>query len=851
MNRKRVIGKTISMVLVCAMLGGSFAQYTFAEENPELDIVIEPEEIVLEDMPEAGLPAASMSENGQEGAGAEGQDVLAQADTENSAVSEQIDAGQQAEEQESLEDPFGVDLSIEEITVEDPVPELAAENSAVVAALLGEDDGASPIATISATGGSDFEIREVGDSVKILRVKEEAKTKNDLVIPDEINGKPVTEIAGSAFEGCTNFTGKLQLPSGLVTIGVNAFKGCAFKGNLTLPVSIKEIDSGAFEGCTGLTGGLDFSACSGLFIDKGAFSGCTGLNGALVLPADTSQIAADAFFDSIRMADGSIQLELQVGGNALSTPKILAGNSGLDLTGLVTWKSSDEKIVKVQAGAITAVKAGSATITATVAYNKKAVTRNVVVTDTGAPVVKSVGVSQASVLKPGTVDLSMSVMEGGMGIKKAEGFFCQTAAPAKKFSFAFDWSTSPKFTGTLSGEALRVSVPSTVEPGEYCLGGLTLTGMDGQVTTYTYDTTAKAWKNGSGNAVSISGTTALTVKDAFGAGEKKLYITNEAAINLALDGGTASAIVIQYDANNHTAKSGWFTKIKGKDVTLVLTNGAVEWCFYGKDIKTPKDIDCLVTVAKADTSGYGNASTSMAAQFVAKNGVLPGKATLRINASQMNNLYSQTKKLFLFSVNADTSLNKAGSLGYILSGGQYWYEFTMTDNTISKLLMSSADLSLAPEYKVTKLTLNKTKLGLAKGKTANLTVTVTPSNATNKKVKWTTSNKRIATVNAKGKVKAKRFGTVTIKATAQDGSNKSVTCKVTVGYKIKYKLNGGKNNKNNPEAYYKQTIKLKKPTRKGYTFQGWYTDSNFRHRIKKITTSYKINLTLYAKWKQN
>ena len=120
----------------------------------------------------------------------------------------------------------------------------------------------------------------------------------------------------------------------------------------------------------------------------------------------------------------------------------------------------------------------------------------------------------------------------------------------------------------------------------------------------------------------------------------------------------------------------------------------------------------------------------------------------------------------------------------------------------------------------------------------------------NKNVKWTSSNTKIATVNAAGKITAKRYGKVTITATSQDGTGVTAKCKVTVGYKIKYKLNGGKNNKSNPKAYYKTVITLQKPTREGYKFKGWYTDKRFKNRIKVIPKSYKRNLTLYAKWKK-
>lgn len=84
------------------------------------------------------------------------------------------------------------------------------------------------------------------------------------------------------------------------------------------------------------------------------------------------------------------------------------------------------------------------------------------------------------------------------------------------------------------------------------------------------------------------------------------------------------------------------------------------------------------------------------------------------------------------------------------------------------------------ETKVTSLTLNKTKATLTKGKTTTLKVTAKPSDATNKAVTWKSSNTKIATVDKNGKVKAVKKGTVTITATAKDGSGKKVTCKVTV-----------------------------------------------------------------------
>ena len=71
---------------------------------------------------------------------------------------------------------------------------------------------------------------------------------------------------------------------------------------------------------------------------------------------------------------------------------------------------------------------------------------------------------------------------------------------------------------------------------------------------------------------------------------------------------------------------------------------------------------------------------------------------------------------------------------------------------------------------VTKITISGNPVNLALKKTATLKATVTPSNATNKAITWSSSNTKAVTVNQSGKVTAVGAGKATIKATAKDGS---------------------------------------------------------------------------------
>ena len=80
---------------------------------------------------------------------------------------------------------------------------------------------------------------------------------------------------------------------------------------------------------------------------------------------------------------------------------------------------------------------------------------------------------------------------------------------------------------------------------------------------------------------------------------------------------------------------------------------------------------------------------------------------------------------------------------------------------------------------VTGVSLDRTSAEIIKGDSITLIATVTPSNATDKNVMWTSSDPSVATVSQSGVVKALELGTTTIKANSIDG-NKSVSCFVTV-----------------------------------------------------------------------
>ncbi|GEM_PF-4669937 len=174
--------------------------------------------------------------------------------------------------------------------------------------------------------------------------------------------------------------------------------------------------------------------------------------------------------------------------------------------------------------------------------------------------------------------------------------------------------------------------------------------------------------------------------------------------------------------------------------------------------------------------------------------------------------------------------------GAIQSGGYTGPRYKLGLDPVIRVLKNSKYL-LSPEQQKITLSTNETKIAVGKKKTLSATGM--------SDIAFKSSDTAVATVSSSGVVTAKKPGAAII--TAYSMSNESVydTCKITVKYKLTYKLNGGTNSSDNP-TWYTGKITLKNPkSRTSYTFQGWYTDSKFK---TKVTSVKNANKTLYAKW---
>ena len=145
-----------------------------------------------------------------------------------------------------------------------------------------------------------------------------------------------------------------------------------------------------------------------------------------------------------------------------------------------------------------------------------------------------------------------------------------------------------------------------------------------------------------------------------------------------------------------------------------------------------------------------------------------------------------------------------------------------------------------------------------KGTTLELSATVLPDDATDKKVTWISSDDKIATVDSTGVVTALEEGTVTITAVASNGLKDEIILSVAVPSIFTVTFDDNKPDGVDAEVNdMPPAIKVTKgekaieppssPTLEGYKFIGWYTTSAVDTPFDFETAIFE-DTTLYAKW---
>lgn len=155
----------------------------------------------------------------------------------------------------------------------------------------------------------------------------------------------------------------------------------------------------------------------------------------------------------------------------------------------------------------------------------------------------------------------------------------------------------------------------------------------------------------------------------------------------------------------------------------------------------------------------------------------------------------------------------------------------------------SAQCKIKIAQRVTKIKLNKGIINLSKkGKTCTLKATVYPNNAYNKYVNWTANNKKVATVDKNGKIKATtNKGTTYVNAIAKDGSNKRARVLVIVGPKVQ-KITLNKSSVTLSRGAKNRTFQLKKSIKnKNATYKAvaWNTSNK---NVATVNSNGKVTI---------
>lgn len=132
----------------------------------------------------------------------------------------------------------------------------------------------------------DFKYEASSEGITITKYKGKGGA---VVIPSEIDGKPVVEIGGigsvGAFENRKSLT-TVTIPDSVTSIGNYAFSGCTSLTTVTIPDSVTSIGAYAFSFCTGLA---SITIPDGVHsIGDFAFSHCTGLTSVTILDSNPS-----------------------------------------------------------------------------------------------------------------------------------------------------------------------------------------------------------------------------------------------------------------------------------------------------------------------------------------------------------------------------------------------------------------------------------------------------------------------------------------------------------------------------------------------------------------------------------
>ena len=240
--------------------------------------------------------------------------------------------------------------------------------------------------------------------------------------------------------------------------------------------------------------------------------------------------------------------------------------------------------------------------------------------------------------------------------------------------------------------------------------------------------------------------------------------------SISLTSGNTSQLAASITPSNATNQNLTWTS-NNTGIATVSSSGLVTAVSQGNATITvttqdgAKTATCLVAVTTSTVSVI-SVSLNTASALIPQGGTSQLAATINpTNATNKNVIWSSS----------NPAIATVSSNGLVTAVAQGTATITVTTQDGNK----TATCVVTVTIPVTGVSLNTSSVSINAGNTSQLIASITPSNATNQNISWTSSNASIATVNSAGLVTAVAAGTATITVTTQDG-NKTATCVVTV-----------------------------------------------------------------------
>ena len=544
-------------------------------------------------------------------------------------------------------------------------------------------------------------------------------------------GNAITTIGTSAFRGCSNLT-SVTIPNSATIIGISAFQGCTGLTNVDIGNSVTKIDQHCFSGCSSLTSLTIGNSVT--IINYGAFSGCSSLP-SLTIPNSVKTIGHSAFsgcrsLTSLTIPNSVTKIYDSAFISCSNLSSVTIGNS---VNSIGDWAFY-----------------GCSSLTSVTGLAETPPTAN--------------------------TNSFTNYSSATLNVPAGSLYEYQTTEPWKRFyniqPIEQEYSISLNPTSAVIEKGDFIELKATVTPDDDYAPRVTWSSSNTSVATV--DEWGTATAVGTGNAV-------ITARAGNASATCSVRVV---AHTVTLDKSSASiqlystlqlnATVTPHDGYEPTVE--WSSSRPG--VATVTQNGLVKGYMTGTAMITARAgqsiATCVVTVtpilATELTLNAYQAEIGVGEVFRLVATVYPELATNRTVSWTI-----PQNDVISYSCNGNECLFVGEK------AGQATITARTTDGTnLSKSCVVTVRGSEPVFIPVQSISVSPSSVRMTVGATKQLMATVLPTNATNKAVRWTSSNTSVVTVTSNGQIKALRTGTATVSAHSTDGTGLSASCTVTV-----------------------------------------------------------------------